>query len=192
MSKKTTYPVQIFWSDEDQGYIALVADLPGCSAFGETAEEALRESDDAVDAWLEAAKAAGNPIPKPSQPPLHKKYSGKILVRVPPTLHGHLVEDAASEGVSLNQYVNFLLADGSARKRSQGSLAHYGVSQAIVAYICGGFSALSPAGSATSSFAAAGQVIPFYRGGLGTSQLKPNDAFEALQSNAVTQRVTHG
>jgi predicted RNase H-like HicB family nuclease len=62
------YPVQLFWSDEDGGFIAAAPDLPGCSAFGETQIEALREVQDAIDAWLEAMSAAGNPIPAPSQP----------------------------------------------------------------------------------------------------------------------------
>jgi predicted RNase H-like HicB family nuclease len=117
MRNKPSYPVQIFWSDEDEGYVALVPDLPGCSAFGETAEEALHESDGAIEAWLDAAKAAGNPMPQPSQPPLHRKHSGKLLVRMPQTLHAELVVQAEQENISLNQYVVYLLTEGSSRKQ---------------------------------------------------------------------------
>ena len=60
------YLVEIFWSDDDAGYIALVPDLPGCSAFGETLEEAAREIRDAQDAWLEACRASGEPTPLPT------------------------------------------------------------------------------------------------------------------------------
>lgn len=52
--------IDIFWSDEDQGYIALAIHLPGCSAFGDTREEAVAELVDAMTAWRQAAQAAGN------------------------------------------------------------------------------------------------------------------------------------
>ena len=60
------YLVEIFWSDEDEGYIATVPDLPGCSAFGATPEEAAHEVQDAVTAWIEACRAAGDPVPAPA------------------------------------------------------------------------------------------------------------------------------
>lgn len=50
----------VFWSEEDAGYIATAPDYPGCSAFGETEREALTELADAVEAWLEASRKAGN------------------------------------------------------------------------------------------------------------------------------------
>ena len=67
------YPIQVFWSEEDAGFIAAVPDLPGCSAFGATREEAVREVQDAIEAWIEAMTAAGNPVPRPSKaaPALH-------------------------------------------------------------------------------------------------------------------------
>jgi predicted RNase H-like HicB family nuclease len=64
------YPASVFWSDEDGGFIAIAPDLPGCSAFGETKPEALFELEEAIRAWIEAANAAGNPIPEPSRLPL--------------------------------------------------------------------------------------------------------------------------
>jgi predicted RNase H-like HicB family nuclease len=64
------YHVNLFYSDEDEGYIADIPDLKNCSAFGETPEEALREVLKAKKAWLESAKAEGKPIPKPSFRPL--------------------------------------------------------------------------------------------------------------------------
>ncbi len=60
------YLVEIFWSDDDAGYIAVVPDLPGCSAFGETLEEAAHEIKDAQDAWLEACRASGDFAPTPT------------------------------------------------------------------------------------------------------------------------------
>ena len=63
------YPSQIFWSDEDQGFIAIAQDLPGCCACGEKQEEAIRELQDAIKAWVAAAAAVGNPMPAPSTRP---------------------------------------------------------------------------------------------------------------------------
>lgn len=64
------YHINIFWSEEDGGYIADIPDLEACSAFGRTPEEALREVELAKAAWLEAARAEGKPIPEPRYKPL--------------------------------------------------------------------------------------------------------------------------
>jgi predicted RNase H-like HicB family nuclease len=63
------YHINIFYSEEDGGYIADIPDLKYCSALGETEEEALREVLSAKQAWLEAAKAEGKPIPEPKYRP---------------------------------------------------------------------------------------------------------------------------
>ena len=63
------YHINIFASTEDEGYIADIPDLPCCSAFGVTPEEALSEVQRAKVAWLEAAKEAGKPIPRPTYRP---------------------------------------------------------------------------------------------------------------------------
>jgi predicted RNase H-like HicB family nuclease len=60
------YAIEIFYSEEDEGYIAVVPELPGCSAFGETEEEALKEVKIAMDLWLETAQKEGRDIPKPA------------------------------------------------------------------------------------------------------------------------------
>lgn len=59
------YAVSIFWSDEDDQYIAVVPDLSGCSASGDTPEEALREIQIAKELWLKVAKEHGDPLPEP-------------------------------------------------------------------------------------------------------------------------------
>ena len=55
--------INIFYSEEDEGYIADIPDLESCSAFGETPERALAELEIAKKAWLEAARQAGKPSP---------------------------------------------------------------------------------------------------------------------------------
>jgi predicted RNase H-like HicB family nuclease len=61
------YAIEIFYSEEDEGYIAVVPELPGCSAFGKTEEEALKEVKIAMSLWLETAKEIGREIPVPQK-----------------------------------------------------------------------------------------------------------------------------
>ena len=64
------YHINIFYSEEDGGYIADIPDLEACSAFGETPEQALKELEIAKKAWLETAREAGKPIPAPRYRPV--------------------------------------------------------------------------------------------------------------------------
>ena len=68
------YAIEIFYSQEDEGYIAMVPELPGCSAFGETEEEALKEVKVAIDLWLEIAEKEVREIPKPFGKELLKAF----------------------------------------------------------------------------------------------------------------------
>lgn len=63
------YHINVFYSNADGGYIADIPDLKYCSAFGETPEEAVREVQIAKEAWLEAARDAEKPIPRPRYRP---------------------------------------------------------------------------------------------------------------------------
>jgi|APCry1669189070_1035195.scaffolds.fasta_scaffold51167_2 predicted RNase H-like HicB family nuclease len=114
MSKPIVYPATVFWSDDDGGFIAIAPDLPGSSAFGETEAEAVRQLRDAIDAWIEAAESVGNPIPQPTDLTKPQDYSGRLLLRMPKTLHQLLADEAKREDVSLNQYILYRLASGTA------------------------------------------------------------------------------
>ena len=63
------YHINIFYSDEDAAYVADIPDLDACSALGETAEQALSEVEKAKELWLDAARTAGKPIPRPRYRP---------------------------------------------------------------------------------------------------------------------------
>ena len=63
------YHINIFYSAEDEGYIADIPDLTDCSAFGETPDEALRHVEVAKKAWLAAARKESKPIPRPRYRP---------------------------------------------------------------------------------------------------------------------------
>ena len=65
------YYISIFYSDEDNAYVADIPDLEYCSAFGETQEEALREVIKAKEAWIAAASANNREIPPPKYKPVH-------------------------------------------------------------------------------------------------------------------------
>ena len=64
------YHINIFYSEEDGGYIADIPDLDACSALGSTPEEALAEVTRAKEAWLSAAREAHKPIPPPTYRPV--------------------------------------------------------------------------------------------------------------------------
>jgi predicted RNase H-like HicB family nuclease len=61
-----SHRIEVFWSDEDQAWIADVPDLPFCTAHGATPHEAVAEVESAIEAWLEGARATGRPVPLPS------------------------------------------------------------------------------------------------------------------------------
>ena len=64
------YHINIFYSEDDEGYIADIPDLIHCSSFGETPEEALSEVMKAKQAWLESAHTNGKSIPEPDYRPV--------------------------------------------------------------------------------------------------------------------------
>ena len=64
------YHINIFYSEEDGGYIADIPDLDSCCAFGDTPEKALAEVTRAKEAWLQAARDAHKPIPPPTYRPV--------------------------------------------------------------------------------------------------------------------------
>ena len=63
------YHINVFYNDQDEGYVADIPDLPFCSAFGLTPEKAVKEVVRAKKAWLQTAAKLGKPIPKPKYRP---------------------------------------------------------------------------------------------------------------------------
>ena len=62
---KSKYEITIYWSDEDQAYIAAVPDLPGCMADGASYHEALAAAERAIELWIQTATEIGREIPQP-------------------------------------------------------------------------------------------------------------------------------
>lgn len=61
----TKYELIIYWSEEDQLFVAEIPELPGCAAHGATQQEALTNAQDAIRLWIDTAKEFGDPIPQP-------------------------------------------------------------------------------------------------------------------------------
>jgi predicted RNase H-like HicB family nuclease len=95
--------------DEESGtYTAVILEFPGCIAQGDTPQEAYEHLEDAAKDWIEAALDLNQEIPSPSQA---VSFGGKILLRLPKSLHRQLALIAEREGVSLNQFIVSALAE---------------------------------------------------------------------------------
>ena len=108
---KLPYTIKVVYDNDDEnpGWVAEIAELPGCFTQADTFEELGEMVGDAMRGWLSVALTEGLPIPEP-QPQSDEEYSGKFVLRLPRSLHRQLAEVARREGVSLNQYINVSLA----------------------------------------------------------------------------------
>ena len=59
------YEIILHWSNEDQAFLAVVPELPGCAADGATYQEALANAEVVMQEWIETAQGLGRPIPEP-------------------------------------------------------------------------------------------------------------------------------
>ncbi len=59
------YEIILYWSEDDQAYVAEVPELPGCMADGPTAKDALHNVEQIIQEWLETARELDRPIPQP-------------------------------------------------------------------------------------------------------------------------------
>jgi predicted RNase H-like HicB family nuclease len=59
------YEIIVYWSEDDEAFIAEVPELPGCAADGATYQEAIRNAEIIIGEWIETAKELGRPIPQP-------------------------------------------------------------------------------------------------------------------------------
>jgi antitoxin HicB len=108
------YPISIFKNDEGD-YVAEVDDLSGCLAAGETPGEAFANAREAMRSWIESRLDAGLEVPVPRT---EQEFSGKVLLRMPRSLHRRLSQQARAENSSLNQYMVSLLAERCAASQA--------------------------------------------------------------------------
>jgi predicted RNase H-like HicB family nuclease len=103
--------------DEEYAWRATVSELPGCETRGDTPSEAAERITAAIANWVADALAEGREVPEPRDA---RAYSGKLLLRMPQTLHAELAQLAEREQVSLNAYINGLLAAAIGWQRPAG------------------------------------------------------------------------
>jgi len=110
------YPIQIV--REEQGVFAFHPDLDGCAAQGASVDEAIANLDAARRLWLKVRLEDGLPIEEPVR---EEECSGRISLRIPPSLHAELGRLARREKTSLNQLLNNILAEyvGASRMQRQ-------------------------------------------------------------------------
>ncbi|MDO4241269.1 MAG: type II toxin-antitoxin system HicB family antitoxin [Microbacteriaceae bacterium] len=101
------YTYQVFWSEDDDAYVATVAEFPSLSWLAARRQDAESGLLDLVTEVVSDMAECGEEIPEPLGV---RSYSGRFNVRISPSLHRRLAITAKSEGVSLNALVNQKLA----------------------------------------------------------------------------------
>lgn len=118
--RKQPYRMELFFDREDQVWFVRYPELPGCDADGETPEEAIAAGEEAKSLWLADTIERRQPVPEPRMEPSH---SGKLVLRLPKSLHAAAARAAEEEGVSLNTYLAQIVAEGVQRSGFQ-NLVH--------------------------------------------------------------------
>jgi predicted HicB family RNase H-like nuclease len=105
--KNDRYTYRITWSEDDNEYVGLCAELPSLSWLSTTPEAALKGIRKLVSEIVADMKAGDEAIPEPIA---CKQYSGKFMVRIPPEVHRNLAIRAAESGISINRFVSSKLS----------------------------------------------------------------------------------
>ena len=112
-------PYHIVLVRNDDGWVAQVEELPGCEAKAETADEATQAIRGAMEAWITEALEQGREVPEPRGA---SSYSGRLMLRMPHSLHAELARAAERDEVSLNQFITSSLASVVGWRRMNGEV----------------------------------------------------------------------
>jgi antitoxin HicB len=93
---------------EEGGFVAEIVEFPGCFTQAETVEEAYRNLEDAARGWLHGTIELGQPIPEPMA---EQEFSGKVVLRLPKSMHRKASAYAEADGVSLNTFLATAIAE---------------------------------------------------------------------------------
>ncbi|MDX8392026.1 MAG: toxin-antitoxin system HicB family antitoxin [Mariprofundaceae bacterium] len=100
------YTYRVTWSEEDQMYIGLCAEMPSLSWLADSHEKALKGVFNTVKDVVADMLKNNEAVPVAIS---ERKFSGSFKLRVPPQKHRELVIHASEQGVSLNRYINALI-----------------------------------------------------------------------------------
>ena len=106
LPKVEQYLYSVGWSEEDEVFVARVAEFPSLAAHGETQEDAMREIKSVVEFVLGDLRENDEPIPEPFG---KRSFSGRLVLRMPEYMHRQLALEAMQQGISLNQLLNLKL-----------------------------------------------------------------------------------
>jgi antitoxin HicB len=111
MAAKYPFELRPLPEEDGGGWLITYPDLPGCMSDGATQEEAIKNGEDALEGWIRSAKRFGDPVPEPGE-----SSGGKIITRIPRSLHTRLQARAKQEGVSMNMLVATMIAEGLGKR----------------------------------------------------------------------------
>jgi len=96
------YSYRITWSEEDQEFVGLCAEFPSLSWLAQTEDAAFKGIRKLVEDVVQDMQKNGEPLPEPLS---IKKFSGKLILRIPPELHRELTIQATEAHMSLNRHI---------------------------------------------------------------------------------------
>jgi antitoxin HicB len=99
---------------DDSPWRAAIEELPGCEVRGSTPADAVARIPAALAEWVATAQAEGRAVPEPREA---RDFSGRLLLRMSRSLHCELAHGAERDQVSLNAYINYLLAGAQQQQR---------------------------------------------------------------------------
>lgn len=146
--------------DETGGYVASIHEFPGCIAEGETADEAIKNLDEAAASWVKVALSNGYEIREPVS---FHGYSGKIALRIPRGLHKQVAELAELEGSSINQLLVTAIAQYLGSKRAYREMSEAMLSE-MRKVVSDGVVSLYRNGPSTLLIAFQASGKPYYSG----------------------------
>jgi antitoxin HicB len=116
--------------EPDGTFRSEIIEFPGCIAAGDSAAEALANLEEVAASWLEATLARGQRIPEPIE---NVEFSGKLVVRLPKTLHKKAAHMAARDGISLNQFIVSSVAEQIGAKSFTAPIGQFQSPPVVVA-----------------------------------------------------------
>ena len=116
---KTPY-TRIFHAEEQGGFSVQVLEFPGCYSSGDDATEAMSNLEEAIAVWVEDQLRQGQVIPPPL---VNQEHSGRVTLRLPPSLHERAAMFAAAEEVSLNRFFAMAIAQAVGERAGRQDLS---------------------------------------------------------------------